>query len=381
VSSSHEVVILGGGPAGCAAALTLARAGVARVLVIEASHYEHERVGESIPPDARRLFDQLGLLDAFMAERHEPCLGSCSAWGSEARGYNDFMFNPYGHGWHLDRRRFDAFLAARVEAAGVELRRGIKFLDVVEDGHARTLSLGDAQGESARVQAEFVIDATGQRSIYAKRMGARPRELDRLVAVAGSFELPDDDGDRLFKLTLLEAVEQGWWYTARLPDRRVAVAVATSHELYKQLRLDREPTWHEALGQTRHVSERLRRAGATPIEGSLAVHLAPSFLLDQMHGQHWLAIGDAASSYDPISSQGIYKALADGIAGGRALVEALGGRREALGEYAEQVERRFTEYAKQRGYFYEQEQRWADAPFWSERRAARELPSTARRTG
>ncbi len=366
-AETFDVVILGGGPAGCAAALTLAQAGVARVLVVEASRYQHQRVGESIPPDTRRLFHQLGLLDAFVAERHEPCAGSCSAWGSDELGYNDFLFSPYGQGWHLDRRRFDAWLATQVEAAGVELRRATK----VSAATGTELEFGPD-----RVRARFVVDATGQRSIYAKQRGARQRQLDRLVCVAGWFELPDDGRDR-FELTLLEAVEYGWWYTATLPQRRVATAVATSHELYKQLHLDRAPNWHAALGQTRHVRDRLHRSGATPLDSSPAVYLAPTFVLDRIYGDDWLAIGDAAASYDPISSQGIYKALADGISGGRALADALAGQHvDALADHASWVEQRFAEYATQRAYFYEQEQRWPEAPFWQGRRAAELSEST-----
>ena len=109
-----------------AAALTLAGQGVEKVLVVESSAYEQPRIGESIPPDSRHLFAELGLLEAFLAEGHEPCLGSCSSWGADELGYNDFLFNPYGNGWHLDRRRFDAFLA---DARAGDFTRGNRFRD------------------------------------------------------------------------------------------------------------------------------------------------------------------------------------------------------------------------------------------------------------
>ncbi|MDQ3742321.1 MAG: tryptophan 7-halogenase, partial [Actinomycetota bacterium] len=121
---AYDVAIAGGGPAGCATAIALRGAGVERVLLAEASTGDGARVGESIPPDTRLVLDRLGVTARFEADGHEPCLGSCSAWGDAELGYNDFLFNPHGHGWHLDRRRFDASLAAEAKAAGAEVAAG-----------------------------------------------------------------------------------------------------------------------------------------------------------------------------------------------------------------------------------------------------------------
>jgi flavin-dependent dehydrogenase len=344
------------------------------IVLIEASRYQRARIGESIPPESRRLLGELGVLDAFLREGHEPNHGSASAWGSDALGYNDFVFHPDGHGWHLDRRRFDAWLLAELQARGVECKLGLRFLDVIEHGAAKaSLALGDARGERERVSARVVVDATGTRSHYARRMGARPRELDRLVSVSAYFRLP---ADAAFPArTLLEAVEHGWWYSARLPGRRIAVALATSHALFKQHRFDRPRAWLQALVGTRHIIGPL--AACEPEPGSLSVCTAPSFVLDRIAGDHWIAIGDAASAYDPISSQGIVKALGEGRSAGRRIVEFLGGHGDALAEHQHDVERRFDAYAQQRAYYYAQEQRWPDSPFWRERVAASQTSGLA----
>ena len=379
--ASYDVVILGGGPAGSAAALGLAGQGIARVLVVEASHYAGERIGESIPPNTRQILAELGVLDSFLTEAHAVCPGSCSSWGADELGYNDFVFNPHGHGWHLDRRRFDAWLADQVRAAGIELWTGSQFVDRSCE-HDRGVDLtvrvhgqqGAGMGELVRVRASFVIDATGARSRYARRCGARPKEIDRLVVSSGYFELPDDDPARLSRMTLLEAVEEGWWYLARLPRRRVAAALATSHSIHKQRRFDRAGAWLDSLAATRHILSTLLSAGASPVAGSLAVCTAPSFLLEPLFDEsavpRWLAVGDAASSFDPISSQGIHKGLSDGLSGSRAVAAALRGDCEALAVHSARVRSRFDSYVQQRAYHYGVEQRWPESSFWRERAAA-----------
>lgn len=114
----YRVAIIGGGLAGCACALALAQHGVYDVLVIEAGDYAQFRIGESIPPEANRLFQALGIAQEFFAEAHAPCHGSCSWWGSDKRGYNDALLHPLGHGWHLERSASMASWRARRTCAG-----------------------------------------------------------------------------------------------------------------------------------------------------------------------------------------------------------------------------------------------------------------------
>jgi flavin-dependent dehydrogenase len=360
-SADYDVAVLGGGPAGCAAALALLRLGNARVLVVESSRYDALRIGESLPPDVCLLLRQLGLWESFKAEAHEPCYGSCSSWGDDDVGYNDFLFNPHGHGWHLDRRRFDAWLARAAVEAGAELRTGARFEDCApaSDGGFR-LRLDREQ-----VRARCVVDATGTAARFARRQGARRLVHDRLVCVLGFFAVPS--ADFFSRLTLLEAVEQGWWYAAKLPDRKVAVAFASDPEIIQSAGLGSRDGWLARLRQTRHLAVELGIGSF--LEGSLRTTVAPSFQLDTVAGDGWVAVGDAASAYDPISSQGVYKALADGLRAGSALATHLAGDATSLAQYRAALAGRFDGYLAQRNHFYGVERRWPEASFWRKRRS------------
>ena len=360
----YDVVVLGGGPAGCATALSLALRGIARILVVEASRYEGIRIGETIPPDTRLVLEQLGVWDDFVNEPHEPCVGSCSSWGDDKLGYNDFLFNPFGNGWHLDRRRFDSFLAKKTEDCGAEVRTSTKFVSAERIGaEGFRLRLAGDNGETQTATARFVVDATGMHSGFARQMGAKNLFLDRLICVAAFFELATSSS--FSQLTMLEAVEYGWWYAAKLPNGRLTVALASDPELISRAGLNQKDEWLDRLRETNHVSSEV--ANCLLIEDSLRVCTAPSLLLDRAVGNGWLAVGDAASTYDPISSQGIYKALSNGVSAAEVIAAFLAGDAERLSDYQSSVANRFEDYLANRNFFYGLEQRWSASPFWSRR--------------
>jgi flavin-dependent dehydrogenase len=104
------------------------------------------------------------------------------------------------------------------------------------------------------------------------------------------------------------------------------------------------------------------------LAGALTVRPAPSFRLDRAAGPNWFAVGDAASAYDPISSQGIYKALSDGIRAGDSIAASLASGRDLSETYDSSIRLEFETYLTNRNFFYGLEQRWPKSHFWKRRR-------------
>jgi len=125
-----------------------------------------------------------------------------------------------------------------------------------------------------------------------------------------------------------------------------------------------------ALRQTRHAGRWLERGQAALADGrKLTLALAPSAILSRVVGERWLAVGDAACAYDPLSAQGVVKALCDGEAAADAIAGVLAGAGEApLLAYQDGMFARFRDYLRLRRRLYRIERRWLQAPFWRNRR-------------
>ena len=356
----YRVVIIGGGPAGSACALALAQRGVADILMLEAGDYSQFRIGESIPPESWRALQALGIEQAFLQEGHAPCYGSCSYWGSDKRGYNDTLMNPLGHGWHLDRCKFNCFLVTQAHNRGVHVLINAWLTGsapAVGTGFVLHLALGaQASQRSTRVHADFVVDASGTRAVFARQRGSRKLSTLPLVCLAARFALTDSAKQRS-SLTHLEAVEHGWWYGAHVPEAGLLLAFYTDAATVKAQRLQQPERWMTLLEAAVNSARLLHHTA--PLSGSIWSFPAPSYCLAPLCGAGWLAIGDAASAYDPITSQGISKALANGLLAAETISKQSGSQR-----FAHSVEVAYQYYLSMRRYLYGLEQRWPDAPFW-----------------
>lgn len=358
-----DVAIAGGGPGGCAAALALrAHAPGLSVALVEASAYGGERVGETLPPPAAEVLEHLGVWDAFAAQDHHPAYGTAAAWGQAVPHENEFLFHVRQVGWHLDRGAFDGMLASQAQARGVRVLRGTRVLDAARERGGWRLSLSSGEELSAR----FLMDATGAGAALARRCGgARHAVEDRLAGFVRFFRQPGGGG---VPHTLVEAFADGWWYTAPLPDGRRVVACMTDTDLARGLGLDDDAAWHALLrGTAPRVGEAL--AGAAP-DGVPMVRAARSRRLDPAAGEGWMAVGDAASTFDPLSSQGMMKALRSGIFAAYAAGDLLAkGDDAGMGRYAAFVEREFAGYLESRARYYADEARWPESEFWRRRHA------------
>ncbi len=282
----------------------------------------------------------------------------------------DFMYTTQGQGWHLDRRLFDASLANLAAERGAHTYPQTAVQGIVRDaGGQWSLSLRALRdgrtGAEVAVRARFVIDASGSTAIVARRLGARRLVGDRLTGLAGVFQLPTgaSPGEAF---TTVEATRDGWWYSTGLPGNQVVAAFMTDPQIIRAQRLHEPSAWLGLGRTTLHLREWLD--GAALISGP---HVRPAYsqLLDSPCGEGWIAAGEAAVGFDPLSSMGIGYALLSGIEAARAVAAALGGQEAALTAYAASIAQHYDSYRLRQRAYYRLEQRWPDAPFWARRHA------------
>jgi menaquinone-9 beta-reductase len=312
-----DVLVVGAGPAGSAAAAVLARAGRDVLLVESAAHPRPKTCAEYASPRIVEELDRLGLSrDAWQADAL-PLHGMRVIRGDDAV----LMHYADGRGprpaWGLERQRFDAALAAHAAAEGARLVERTSFEDAHWRGGVGGLGgrVAGAQLRTAEgrltVRCRWLIGADGARSRVAQRVSveggdARPKRLGLVAHYAGLPQLTDHGEMH---------VADGYYVgLAPLPGGRLNVGMALP------LNGERRPAEERfgaaidglpAVAGRLHGVERL-----TPIRGASPI----GHRVRSAAGRGWMLIGDAAGFIDPFTGEGIYRALRSARAAGEALL-------------------------------------------------------------
>ena len=346
---NFDVVIGGAGPAGSSAAIILAKAGH-RVALVDPVAPEQWKVGESLPGAAMRLLRRLGIpdLEELMGKGNvKSCVANASAWKSERWHYQDALMSPEGGGWHLMRHLFDEGLRKKAREAGVHFISA-RIHDITQTSARFEVVLKPEEVDS--FQASWLIDATGRSAVVARRLGAQKAPIDRQLAayVWLSPQLGDVDNT-----TRVKSVPDGWWYTSRLPNSSRVLAFHGAADRVGQMVKD-PLLFLNACNQTDLLPYPIQLMPQHLI-GPIRSHDAGVSKLAQPFGKNWLAIGDAALSFDPLSSQGIFFALYSGVRGAEALLQAWeqpSATDKVMAHYAQLVQKVFEANMERRRYYY-----------------------------
>ena len=361
--AAFDVVVVGAGPAGAATAIALAQRGLTAAIV-ERTAAPILRAGETLPPAVRTSLEALGVWEPFAADGHDPSVGNRAYWGSDEAGETHFIASPYRSGWHIDRRRFETMLLGDAKARGVSIFQGHQLEAVSGGGDGWTLRIPGV------LRARFLVDASGRASALARICEVDRVSIDRLVG-ATMFLQPREgssprraDPDGLF--TVIEATQDGWWYSAPLPHGQLVVACMTDADIAMRAALRDAECW---LAQARCTRATIDRIGSYVLKGTPRLASANTSRLSSVVGPSWLAVGDAAVSLDPLSSQGIVTALECAIDAAGAIVQHLCGNRSALPAYALRITKVYRKYLVERAQYYGAERRWSTSAFWQRRQA------------
>src|SRR6476646_5931379 len=174
VETEYDCIVIGGGPSGSTTAALVADAGY-RVLLLERDVEPRRKVGESLMPETYWVFERLGVLDALKSGLFTQKVGVqfVSSSGKESSPFVFTRHDPHecSRTWHVERAKFDPFLLENAATKGVEIRRGVRVLEVVFEGErAVGVKVADpAAGCDELIRATVIVDAAGQAGVLGSR--------------------------------------------------------------------------------------------------------------------------------------------------------------------------------------------------------------------
>jgi 2-polyprenyl-6-methoxyphenol hydroxylase-like FAD-dependent oxidoreductase len=363
-SNSYDVAVIGGGPCGLAAALSLIKNGLS-VAIIEKGSYSQKRVGEHLPASALGVLQELDVPAALVDDReHLHCTGVVSWWGNDNSPHIvNYFFHPFGHGVNLSRPKFDQAFADYIRHMGAVIFDNTKILRSSQIAGSWHIDITDRKNNN-HLQALFVLDASGKSASFSRTQGGRIVTFEAPLAVIRYYTactLPPSNRENR---VVIESCDIGWWYFAPLYGGNCVCMLVTDPDLIDLRKHTIDMSWHYKLQKTRAIAQSIHPFTAM---SDISVCSARTQRLDRFHGERWLAIGDAAMAFDPLSSQGITKGLRHGWMAGRAVSKYIAGDTFAIRRFSHDLENIFCEYLSTRAGYYATEQRWADLLFWRRR--------------
>ncbi|MDE2979641.1 MAG: FAD-dependent monooxygenase [Gemmatimonadota bacterium] len=308
MNPTSQVLILGGGPAGAAAARLLARWGLEAVVVERspAPDLAAPSLAESLPPSARKVLAATGLLGVVEAGGFLANSGNTALWGGEGRR-DDFAGGAAG--FHILRSRFDNVLRGAAVEAGAEIVRGVARLPERDaDGEGWRVEVALDGGKRVEVRPGWILDCTGRVGVLARRYRVLESEAPTL-AVVRRYRNDSRWENVVATHALVESFGRGWAWSVPTSetDRHVAVMLDPQLHAVMEGAADLSAAFEAEIANTALMHS--ITTPAVPVGDAWAV-TASMYTSSRFASGRGLLVGDAASFADPMSSYGVKKALA-----------------------------------------------------------------------
>ncbi|SDD09333.1 Dehydrogenase (flavoprotein) [Bradyrhizobium brasilense] len=336
-----DVLVVGDGVAGCAAAIALGRLGLSTIILRTKGSRTDADLPETLAPAGRKLLDDL-LGCALTGKNFPPITTKISRWGNGAAEVAS-MLPASAAPSLLGKARLKSILLEMALSSGAAALKTAHIHKVERQSNIWRASV-HVGGEEQALLARFAIDASGRRAVLAQRLGCRRRILDSLVSfwIVG----PGEAWPRHAVATA--TVSDGWLFCVGSKSGNAAIGFFTAGSRCKA-----KPSADTILKRVETIPEMadlLRRVSDWKRSPVLTRNAATTWL--ENDGSDWIACGDALQTIDPVASSGTYIALRQGIAAANVAKDILGGGLSALRAYRMASKAEFDSIFAKRNQYY-----------------------------
>jgi flavin-dependent dehydrogenase len=328
-NGTHEVLVIGGGPAGSTVSTLIAQRGY-RVQLFEREHFPRFHIGESLIPETYWVLKRLNMLDkmkrSHFVKKHSVQFINQHGKLSEPFYFVDHKPHECSQTWQVYREEFDKLMLENAREHGVDVHEGVRVLEVLFEGsRAVGVRIQEENGTEREVRAAVVVDASGQSSMIMSRLGLR--EWDPVLRKAALWTYwenaqRDTGKDEGATLVIQTQGKNGWFWYIPLHNNIVSVGVVASWDYLFASRpnKDHETIYFEEVDRCPGLKPRLANAKRA---GPYRAAKEYSYRSKQVAGDGWVLVGDAFGFLDPLYSSGVLLALKSGSLAADAVVEGL----------------------------------------------------------
>jgi len=320
----HDVIVIGGGPAGSTAAALLARS-EHDVLLLEKARFPREHVGESLLPFCYRLFEDLGVLDEmkkrFVRKPGVRFVDGRRGITSTTWCFNHVIKDSSYLSFQVPRADFDHLLLKNAIRLGVTVREQtkVKDVDIASASDRVTVRSTDESGNEQVHHARFLIDASGRDAILGSKYGWRTlrEELDRTAVWShwGGVKLSGGLEEGLSLILYMGEEQKGWIWVFPLGVDRITAGFVAQNSYIREQRQKLlgagSTSWEydlciQELTKSPLVDRLLKGA---ELKMRMMVNGNYSYEVKNHYGTNYAMIGDARGFIDPIFSSGVFLSM------------------------------------------------------------------------
>ena len=316
-----RIVVVGGGPGGSVASSRLRQLGH-DVVLFEREVFPRFHIGESLLPKSLPVLETIGVLSQ-VRERFITKYGARfhdDTTNKKDRFSFDGAWKPEpDHAFQVERCHFDELLLAHARSLGVDVRQPAKVDRVLFDGDRAV----GVEADGNRVEADWVIDATGRDRLISRGATSKIEGLDQ-TAVFNHYtgvRRPEGKLGGDIDIVLFDSgvpTHPNWFWFIPFIDGVTSVGAVVSKAWMKE-RANEGPgrVLADAFAASPSATELL--ADAKPLWSETRALADFSYRIGKIQGPGWLAVGDAGGFIDPLFSTGVHMAMSGGLMAAEAL--------------------------------------------------------------